>query len=123
MYNKNIYFVIKLTETVFYSKLYTFLNSKYFFDVIYNNYFIKGGFNLGYKISEEIDKGVIELVGPYGISNLLTETAKNIAKLDTGLIPSYIIYLISGFMFLILLINLTFNNLNTFYLFKIDNSI
>lgn len=102
LYNKNIYFVIKLTETVFYSKLYTFLNSKYFFDVIYNNYFIKGGFNLGYKISEEIDKGVIELVGPHGISNLLTETAKNIAKLDTGLIPSYIIYLISGFMFLIL---------------------
>ncbi len=102
MYNKNIYFIIKLTESVFYSKIYTFLNSKYFFDVIYNNYIIKRGFSFGYKVSEELDKGVIELVGPYGLSNLLTETAKNIAKLDTGLIPSYIIYIISGFMFLIL---------------------
>ena len=102
MYNKNINIIIKLTETVFFSKLYTFLNSKYYFDVIYNNYLIKGGFKLGYKVSEELDKGVIELVGPYGLSNLLTETAKNIAKLDTGLIPSYIIYIISGFMFLIL---------------------
>ena len=83
-------------------KLYTFLNSKYFFDVIYNHYIVTKGFKLGYKISEELDKGVIELVGPYGLSNLLSETAKNIAKLDTGLIPSYIIYIISGFMFLIL---------------------
>ena len=102
MYNKDIYFIIKLTETVFFSKLYTFLNSKYFFDVIYNNYIITKGFKIGYKVSEELDKGVIELVGPYGLSNLLSETAKNIAKLDTGLIPSYIIYIISGFMFLIL---------------------
>ena len=102
MYNKDIYFIIKLTETAFISKLYTFLNSKYFFDVIYNNYIITKGFKFGYKVSEELDKGVIELVGPYGLSNLLTNSAKNIAKLDTGLIPSYIIYIISGFMFLIL---------------------
>lgn len=102
MYNKNINFIIKVTERAFFSKIYTFLNSKYYFDVIYNNYIITKGFKLGYKVSEELDKGVIELVGPYGLSNLLSETAKNIAKLDTGLIPSYIIYIISGFMFLIL---------------------
>jgi NADH-ubiquinone oxidoreductase chain 5 len=102
LYNKNINFVVKLTEIPFFSKLYTFLNSKYYFDVIYNNYVIKNGYLLGYTVSEDLDKGVIELVGPYGLSSVLTETAKNIAKLDTGLIPSYIIYIISGFMFLIL---------------------
>jgi NADH-ubiquinone oxidoreductase chain 5 len=102
MYNKDINFIIKLTEIPFFIKLYTFLNNKYFFDVIYNNYIITKGFKLGYKVSEELDKGVIELVCPYGISNLLTKTAKNLAKLDTGLIPSYIIYILSGFMFLIL---------------------
>ncbi|CAK5273195.1 unnamed protein product [Mycena citricolor] len=101
LYNKNINFIIKLTETIFISKIYTFLNSKYFFDVLYNNYIISKGFKFGYKISEELDKGVIELVGPFGLSNLFTKIAKNIAKLDTGLIPSYIIYIISGFMFLI----------------------
>lgn len=101
MYNKNIKYIIKLTETVFFSKLYTFLNSKYYFDIIYNNYIIKRGFMWGYKVSEDLDKGIIELVGPYGITNLLSESAKNISKLDTGLIPSYIIYIISGFMFLI----------------------
>ena len=99
MYNKNIYFIIKLTETVFYSKLYTFLNSKYFFDVIYNNYIIKGGFSLGYKLSEEIDKGIIELVGPYGISNLLTETAKNIAKFVNCFYCYY------SFVFLVVFVN------------------
>lgn len=102
MYNKDIYLIIKLTEMPFFIKIYTFLNSKYFFDVIYNNYIITKGFKLGYKVSEELDKGVIELVGPYGLSNFLTKTANNLSKLDTGLIPSYIIYIISAFMFLIL---------------------
>ena len=102
MYNKDIYLVIKLTEIKLFTKIYTFLNSKYFFDVIYNNYIITKGFKFGYKISEELDKGVIELVGPYGLSNFLTNLSKNLAKLDTGLISSYIIYIISGFMFLIL---------------------
>jgi NADH-ubiquinone oxidoreductase chain 5 len=103
LYNKDIYFIIKLTEIQIFVKLYTFLNSKYYFDVIYNHYFVRKGFKLGYKISEELDKGVIELIGPYGITKLLNNISINIAKLDTGLISSYIIYIISGFIILLLL--------------------
>ena len=103
LYNKDIYFIIKLTEIQIFVKLYTFLNNKYYFDVIYNHYIVRKGFKLGYKISEELDKGVIELVGPYGITKLLNNISINIAKLDTGLISSYIIYIISGFIILLLL--------------------
>lgn len=103
LYNKHINFIIKLTEIQFFVKLYTFLNSKYYFDVIYNHYIVTKGFKLGYKISEELDKGVIELIGPYGLTKLLNNISNIIAKLDTGLISSYIIYIISGFMFLLLL--------------------
>lgn len=85
-------------------KLYTFFNSKYYFDVIYNHLLVNKGFKLGYKISKEIDRGVIELVGPYGLSNNFYNTGINIAKLDTGIITTYSLYITIGLLSLLLLV-------------------
>lgn len=85
-------------------KLYTFFNSKYYFDVIYNHFLVNKGFKLGYKISKEIDRGVIELVGPYGLSNNFYNTGINIAKLDTGIITTYSLYITIGLLSLLLLV-------------------
>jgi NADH-ubiquinone oxidoreductase chain 5 len=79
--------------------LYTLFNSKYYFDVIYNNYVFSNGFKLGYSISKFIDRGVIELVGPYGLSNSIFKLAKNISKLDSGVITTYALYITIGFIF------------------------
>ena len=103
-------------------KLYSFLNGKYYFDVIYNQYFVNNGLNLGYTISKEIDRGVIEFLGPFGFSNSLYNTAKNLAKLDTGIITTYALYITLSLIALLILIFtpliLNFFNLNT-----ISNSI
>src|SRR5690606_26119708 len=53
----------------FIKKVYSFFNSKYYFDVLYNHFFVNKGLQLGYKISKEIDRGSIELFGPFGLSN------------------------------------------------------
>ena len=92
--------------------LYTFLNGKYFFDTIYNQYFITNGFKLGYTISKEIDRGAIELLGPYGLSNYFNNTGKNLAKLDTGIITTYSLYITLGLLALLFLVfaPLFFNN-------------
>ena len=92
--------------------IYTFLNGKYFFDVIYNQYFITNGFKLGYTISKEIDRGAIELLGPYGLSNYFYNTGKNLAKLDTGIITTYSLYITLGLLTLLFLVfaPLFFNN-------------
>ena len=84
-------------------KLYTFFNSKYYFDVIYNHILVTKGLKLGYKISKEIDRGIIELVGPYGLSNSFYNTGINIAKLDTGIITTYSLYITVGLLTLLLL--------------------
>jgi NADH-ubiquinone oxidoreductase chain 5 len=84
--------------------LYTFLNGKYFFDSIYNQYFITNGFKLGYTISKEIDRGAIELLGPYGLSNYFNNTGKNLAKLDTGIITTYSLYITLGLLALLFLV-------------------
>ncbi len=85
-------------------KLYTFLNGKYLFDVIYNHYIIGKGLHTGYIISKVLDRGVIEIVGPYGLSNLLSKTGSNIAKLDTGVITTYSLYITLGLLSLLFLV-------------------
>jgi NADH-ubiquinone oxidoreductase chain 5 len=85
-------------------KLYSFLNGKYYFDVIYNNYIITNSLKLGYYISKEIDRGVIELLGPYGFSNYLINIAKILAKFDTGIITTYSLYITLAFIALLFLV-------------------
>ena len=88
----------------FIKKVYSFFNSKYYFDVLYNHFFVNKGLQLGYKISKEIDRGSIELFGPFGLSNNFYNAGKNIAKLDTGIITTYSLYITIGLLSLILLV-------------------
>jgi NADH-ubiquinone oxidoreductase chain 5 len=85
--------LINLTNNKIGRNIYAFLNGKYYFDVIYNHFFIQSGLKLGYNISKEIDRGAIELLGPYGLSNYFYNAGKNLAKLDTGVITTYSLYI------------------------------
>jgi NADH-ubiquinone oxidoreductase chain 5 len=104
LYHKSPTFIIDLTDSLIGQKIYTFFNGKYFFDIIYNNYMINKGLELGYTISKVLDRGIIEMVGPYGLSQTLTNTGKNISKLDTGVITTYSIYITLSLLSLIFLI-------------------
>jgi len=44
------------------------------------------------------------MVGPYGLSQTLTNTGKNVSKLDTGVITTYSIYITLSLLSLIFLI-------------------
>ena len=89
---------------VFLRDFYTLLNSKFLFDILYNNYIISRGLNLGYIISKTLDKGLIELIGPYGLANTIYNTGKNLAKLDTGIVTTYSLYISLGLLTLLFLI-------------------
>lgn len=85
-------------------KLYGFLNGKYYFDVVYNHYLVQSGLKLGYNISKNIDRGAIELLGPHGLTNKITGTGINIAKLDTGVITTYSLYITIGLLSLLFIV-------------------
>jgi len=104
LYHKSPDFIISLTDSKLGRKIYAFLNGKYFFDVIYNQYFIGLGLHLGYSISKVLDRGVIELIGPYGFSSIFIKTGVNIAKLDTGIITTYSLYITLGLLALLFLV-------------------
>ncbi len=97
-------FLNSLTDSFLGREIYTFLNGKYLFDVVYNKYIIGQGLQLGYTISKVLDRGVIELIGPYGLSNVLSNTAFNISKLDTGVITTYSLYITLGLLSLLFLV-------------------
>jgi len=84
--------------------LYAFLNGKYYFDVIYNQFIVVAGFKLAYKISKEMDRGIIEVFGPYGLSTLLQNTGNKLAQLDTGVITTYALYITLSLISLLMLI-------------------
>jgi len=104
LYHNSTSFVIDLTETSLGRKIYTFLNGKYLFDVVYNNYIVSVGLQLGYTISKVIDRGVIELLGPNGLSNIFTNTGYNFSKLDSGVITTYALYITLGLLALLFLV-------------------
>src|SRR6201994_3865425 len=104
LYHKSPTFIIDLTNNLIGQKFYTFFNGKYLFDIIYNNYIINKGLELGYIISKVLDRGIIEMVGPNGLSQTFTNTGKNISKLDTGVITTYSIYITLSLLPLIFLI-------------------
>lgn len=96
--------MIELTDYSLGRKIYTFLNGKYLLDIIYNNYIIGAGLKLGYTVAKVLDRGVIEVVGPFGISNFLFNTGKNISNWDTGIVTSYALYMVLGLISIILLL-------------------
>ena len=104
LYHIQPHFLNNLVSSNLSIKVYSFFNGKYYFDVLYNHFLVNKGFKLGYKISKEIDRGTIELVGPFGLSNNFYNTALNIAKLDTGIITTYSLYITIGLLALLLLV-------------------
>jgi NADH-ubiquinone oxidoreductase chain 5 len=104
LYNFQPRFLNSLVNNSLGRKLYAFLNGKYYFDVVYNHYIVQSGLKLSYNISKNIDRGAIELLGPYGLTNKITGTGLNIAKLDTGVITTYSLYITIGLLSLLFIV-------------------
>jgi len=102
VYHKTPEILTEITPTL--RQIYRFLNGQYLFDVIYNHYIISQGLKLGYQISKVLDRGIIEMIGPFGLSNVLTNSATKIAKLDTGVITTYSLYITLGLLSLLFLV-------------------
>jgi len=66
-------------------KIYNFLNKKWFFDKVYNEYiaqfFFRFGYNISYKI---IDRGIFEIFGPMGLSSSILKKSSLISNMQTG---------------------------------------
>jgi NADH-ubiquinone oxidoreductase chain 5 len=102
----HVYPTVSISNSRLGRSLYAFLNGKWLFDVVYNYYIITSGLRLGHIISKVVDRGVVEQVGPFGLSKSLNKSANSIGSYDTGIITSYALYIILGtisFIFILFL--------------------
>ena len=96
---------------------YNFLNRKWYFDKIYyefiNQYILKIGYNFTYKM---IDKGLIEICGPYGLTTIFAFLSQKIILLQTGYIYHYSLLMLISLIFLI---NIIFFSIISYFNFII----
>jgi len=87
--------------------------SVFLIEMFYNKYITDFILKLGGQTTKVIDKGSIELIGPYGLEKGLVTLSKSMANLDTGVITSYALYILVGLIFYVLML----------YSYTIDNNI
>jgi len=92
-FGNTILFRFKITT--FGRIFYNFLNKKWFFDKVFNEYIgqvlVRHGYETTYKT---IDRGIFEIFGPMGISTLFSKKALSLHKLQTGYIYHYTLLLL-----------------------------
>ncbi len=97
----------KLIGLAVYKKLYylySFFVKKWYFDNIYNTYIVNNILHFGYHISFKlVDRGILELFGPLGITRSLTVITKKMSRFQSGLIYHYVFLMVLGLTFVILL--------------------
>jgi NADH-ubiquinone oxidoreductase chain 5 len=91
--------------------IFGFFNQRVLMEMFYNNYITGIILKLGGQTTKIIDKGSVELLGPYGLEKSLVNLSNNINSLSTGIVTSYALYILAGLIFYILL--LYFNLFNS----------
>jgi NADH-ubiquinone oxidoreductase chain 5 len=66
--------------------------------MFYNNYVTNLVLYLGGQTTKVLDKGSVELIGPFGLEKALINLSKNLTKLSTGVVTSYALYILIGFI-------------------------
>jgi NADH-ubiquinone oxidoreductase chain 5 len=83
--------------------IFSFFNQRFLIELLYNKYITGFVLKLGGQTTKVLDRGSVELLGPYGLEKGLVNLSRNISSLDTGVITSYALYILIGFIFYILI--------------------
>jgi len=103
-FNYNLY-VLKISKIGY--KLYLFLNKKWFFDKMNNEIISQSILFTGYNVTyKNIDKGLIEFLGPKGLSTFIYNQSFSFNKLQSGYIYHYAFIIILSLIFFISFIGL-----------------
>nr|YP_010035349.1 NADH dehydrogenase subunit 5 [Ageratum conyzoides]QQQ87765.1 NADH dehydrogenase subunit 5 [Ageratum conyzoides] len=83
--------------STFCNRLYSFFNKRWFFDQVFNDFLVRSFLRFGYEVSfEALDKGAIEILGPYGISYTFRRLAERISQLQSGFVYHYAFAMLLG---------------------------
>nr|YP_009003980.1 NADH dehydrogenase subunit 5 [Colletotrichum lindemuthianum]AHI96223.1 NADH dehydrogenase subunit 5 [Colletotrichum lindemuthianum]ATQ37153.1 NADH dehydrogease subunit 5 [Colletotrichum lindemuthianum]ATQ37175.1 NADH dehydrogease subunit 5 [Colletotrichum lindemuthianum] len=78
--------------------IYGFFNQRFLVEYFYNKYIVNLVLNMGGQTTKILDKGSIELLGPFGLEKLLLKISKIISSLNTGVVTNYALFILIGFI-------------------------
>src|ERR1700710_2812077 len=76
--------------------IFGFFNQRFLIELFYNKYITSLVLNLGGQMTKLLDKGSIELLGPFGLEKLLIKFSKGMTNLSTGIVTDYALYILVG---------------------------
>nr|YP_010439835.1 NADH dehydrogenase subunit 5 [Ophioglossum vulgatum]UTD44881.1 NADH dehydrogenase subunit 5 [Ophioglossum vulgatum] len=110
-------FLFAFKTSTFGNRLYCFLNKRWFFDQVLNDFIVRSFLRFGYEVSfKALDKGAIEILGPYGISYIFRRLAKQISQPQSGFVYHYAFATLLGSTIFV-----TFSGRWDFLSFWVDN--
>jgi NADH-ubiquinone oxidoreductase chain 5 len=90
------------TTTSFGRHIYTFLNRKWFFDKVYNEWISQTLLNIAYRETyQNMDRGLLEFFGPQGISMQIYTITTKLNQIPMGFIFHYLFLLLGGLILLL----------------------
>jgi NADH-ubiquinone oxidoreductase chain 5 len=83
--------------------IFSFFNQRFYIEFLYNKYITGIILKLGGQTTKVLDKGSVELLGPFGLEKGLLWISNNISNLSTGIVTNYALYILIGIIFYILI--------------------
>ena len=93
--------LIKFKLSLLGYNLFSFFNQRFLVESFYNKYISGVVLKLGGQTTKVMDKGSVEIFGPFGLERKLTEISKSIDSLSTGIVTAYALYILIGLIFFV----------------------
>jgi NADH-ubiquinone oxidoreductase chain 5 len=93
--------LIKFKLSLLGYNIFGFFNQRFLVELYYNKYVSGIVLKLGGQTTKVMDKGSVEIFGPYGLEKKLTEISKSINSLSTGIVTAYALYILIGLIFFV----------------------
>ena len=74
--------------------IFSFFNQRFLVEMYYNRYISGTVLHLGGQTTKVLDKGAVELFGPFGLEQKFTDISKKIDSLSTGVVTNYALYIL-----------------------------
>jgi len=78
--------------------IFGFFNQRFLVELFYNKYITNYILYLGGKTTKILDKGSIELLGPFGLEKILLKFSKILGSLNKGIVTDYALFILIGFI-------------------------
>ena len=97
----SIIITIKYTRIVYH--IFAYLNLKFLIESIYNRFVTYFILIIGGRTTKVLDKGLVEMIGPYGLEIFIKSLSAKLNMLNTYVVTTYALYILTGFIFFVCL--------------------